>query len=96
MLIGRRTLLADIGKGAFALSVVTVAGCTPAAVASLGPSAPASGAANASASPPSSPDAVASPTDPAVCAAAFAWERVNLGRHHRRADVPPVVSSSRV
>lgn len=66
-LIRRRTLLADLGRGAFALAVVSIAGCAPAASASpAGSAAPVPGG---SASPlPSSGDG-----------AAIAWERVNLG-----------------
>ncbi|HEX5014139.1 MAG TPA: MBL fold metallo-hydrolase [Candidatus Limnocylindrales bacterium] len=84
--LDRRTFLADMGKGAFALAVVSIAACGPGAVASSQPPAsraaasgtppppPASGGSGASqAAPPSAPP-------PASAAAgAVTWERVNLG-----------------
>ena len=79
--IHRRTLLADLGRGAFALAVVSVAGCAPAASASPGGS-PAPSPGDGSAAP--SDDATTPPSDapsapPSASGAAFAWERVNLG-----------------
>lgn len=79
--IDRRTFLADLGRGAFALAVVSVAACAPAASASPGGTAP------RSAAPTSGPaDGGAASTDPpdtgpppAGDGAAFEWERVNLG-----------------
>jgi glyoxylase-like metal-dependent hydrolase (beta-lactamase superfamily II) len=71
--IDRRTFLADLGRGAFALAVVGVAGCAPEAAGSPGGSAAASDGAVASGSAPSS----AAP--PPAGGAAFDWERVNLG-----------------
>ena len=37
--IDRRTFIADLGRGAFALAVVSVAACSPGALASTRPSA---------------------------------------------------------
>jgi glyoxylase-like metal-dependent hydrolase (beta-lactamase superfamily II) len=71
--IDRRTFLADLGRGAFALAVVGVAGCAPGAAASPGGSATASDGAGASGSAP------ASAAPPPAGGAAFDWERVNLG-----------------
>jgi glyoxylase-like metal-dependent hydrolase (beta-lactamase superfamily II) len=75
-IIDRRTFLADLGRGAFALAVIGVAGCAPSASASPGASATATtdptGAAGAS-------DAPSSVTPPPVGGAAFDWERVDLG-----------------
>ncbi len=64
--LDRRTFLADLGRGAFALAIFGVAGCSPAAVASAGAGAGASESASGSA-PPSGGGA------------GVTWERVNLG-----------------
>lgn len=76
-LIDRRALLADLGKGAFAVAVVTMAGCAPSAVSSG--SAAASRTRGATGSAGTSADALTSPTGPAECVAAFGWDRVNMG-----------------
>lgn len=79
-MIDRRTLLADLGKGAFALAVVSVAGCAPAALSSARSSASQSAAAGPTGDPASAPpSAAASASAPPSSGAAFAWERVNLG-----------------
>ena len=77
--IDRRTLLADLGRGAFALAVVTIAGCAPAAQSSSTP--PASASATGAGSPPPSPSPAGSepPSAPPSAGAGVAWERVNLG-----------------
>lgn len=83
-IVARRTFLADLGRGAFALAVLSVVGCAPSARAT------ASGlAAAASASSGASPDAGASSAAPSATGASnppasaggddLAWERVNLG-----------------
>lgn len=76
-LIDRRTFIADLGRGAFALAVVSGVGCGPAA---------ASGSGSGSGSLPSGASARDDPTAPPSSPpsssggdAAFAWERANLG-----------------
>lgn len=71
--IDRRTFIADLGRGAFALAVISVAGCEPATASGAG-SGPVSSPRSSSASTgdPASPP-------PASEGAALAWERVNLG-----------------
>jgi glyoxylase-like metal-dependent hydrolase (beta-lactamase superfamily II) len=84
--LDRRTFLADMGKGAFALAVVSLAACAPASVASSSPIARAS-ASPGGASPSSSGSASgaasgsAGASDPpgASGGAEATWERVNLG-----------------
>jgi glyoxylase-like metal-dependent hydrolase (beta-lactamase superfamily II) len=73
-LIHRRTLLADLGKGAFALSIVTITGCAPTSSSS----ASASPLIGSPTEPPSAPPASAAASD-SGSGAGVAWERVNLG-----------------
>ncbi len=80
--LDRRTFLADFGRGAFALAVVTLAGCGPSSQATQRPSASAAtSSAPRSVSPDGSPAPV--PSDPASAPPpsgdGVAWERVNLG-----------------
>ena len=79
--LDRRTFLADLGRGAFALAVIGVAGCAPAASAS--PGASSAGSPVPSSADPTdgaaATDAPASAAPPPAGGAAFAWERVNLG-----------------
>jgi glyoxylase-like metal-dependent hydrolase (beta-lactamase superfamily II) len=78
--IDRRTFLADLGRGAFALAVVGVAGCAPAASASPGASAPGFEAPSTNPSNgAAATDAPSSAAPPPASGAAFDWERVNLG-----------------
>lgn len=89
-LIGRRTFLADMGRGAFALAVVTFAGCGPSGGSGRGSSPSASRAAG-SASPAPGDSGSAAPGDASGSAGsappaggdggdgAVAWERVDLG-----------------
>jgi glyoxylase-like metal-dependent hydrolase (beta-lactamase superfamily II) len=81
--LDRRTFLADMGKGAFALAVVTLAACAPASVASSNPIARASAnPGGASPSSPGSPAGGAASSDPPGASgggAGVSWERVNLG-----------------
>lgn len=84
--IDRRAFLADLGHGAVAIALVTIAGCTPSVIATPSPGAtsarsagtgptPSSGPGNsAGASPPSASTPPASGRTGGV-----AWERVNLG-----------------
>jgi len=83
-LVGRRTFLADMGRGAFALAAVTFAGCGPSGGSSPGSSPSASWA--ASASPPPEGSGSAAPGDASGSAppsgdgvGGVTWERVNLG-----------------
>jgi glyoxylase-like metal-dependent hydrolase (beta-lactamase superfamily II) len=79
-LVTRRTFLADLGRGAFALAVVGVAGCAPGATTTSGPSGVSPTARpGGSASPPvpsAEPPASAGTTPPG---GGVAWERVDLG-----------------
>jgi len=84
-LIGRRTFLADMGRGTFALAVVTFAGCGPSGGSSPG-SSPSASRAAASASPPPDGSGSAAPGDAGGSAPSsgdgvggVTWERVNLG-----------------
>ena len=81
--VTRRTFLADLGRGGFALAIVSVAACAPGA----GSSAATSPQATPPPTPPptgSSPPSVSASTPPASSSAGavpgeLAWERVNLG-----------------
>jgi glyoxylase-like metal-dependent hydrolase (beta-lactamase superfamily II) len=76
LIIPRRTFIADLGRGAFALAVLSFAGCGPSSGASPGHSTPSTspGAAEpGSGSEPPAPPASAGGGD------ATTWERVNLG-----------------
>jgi glyoxylase-like metal-dependent hydrolase (beta-lactamase superfamily II) len=76
--IDRRTFLADLGRGAFALAVVTVAGCGPAARATS--SASAGGDATPGGSVSAQPTAGGgSAGPPSADGTGVTWERVNLG-----------------
>ena len=74
--IDRRTFLADLGRGAFALAVVTVAGCGPAVRAT--PSAAGSESPDESASVQPTHDRGSAAPRPSS-SGALTWERVNLG-----------------
>jgi len=75
----RRTFLADLGRGGFALAIVSVAACAP----SAGASSPASS--SAATPPPTPPPSGPASAAPAASSSAgsgageLAWERVNLG-----------------
>ena len=83
--IDRRTFIADLGRGAFALAVVSVAACSPGALASARPSA----SAFASASPGGSPEGGSEPSASSAAASppsgnppardGLTWQRVDLG-----------------
>ena len=85
--LDRRTFLADMGKGAFALAVFSLAACGPGASATTRPSVSASSPAGSPGTPGSAPpsagrgEASAPPSAPPASSAAGAvtWERVNLG-----------------
>jgi glyoxylase-like metal-dependent hydrolase (beta-lactamase superfamily II) len=85
--LDRRTFLADMGKGAFALTVLGIAACGPAATATGRPSVAASspagstgvpGSASSSAGADGASAPPSAPPGPAA-AGAVTWERVNLG-----------------
>lgn len=82
--LDRRTFLADLGRGAFALAIFGVVGCSPAAVVTPRPSASAigSGSPSGDASGPSNPPSAAGSAPPSGGAGSgdgVTWERVNLG-----------------
>jgi glyoxylase-like metal-dependent hydrolase (beta-lactamase superfamily II) len=78
--VSRRVFLADLGRGAAAIAIVSLAACAP---ASSGTAAPTRTASASSSTPPSgSPGASATPgasgSNPPTTAG-LRWERVNLG-----------------
>lgn len=81
--LDRRTFVADMGKGAFALAVLAIAACTPSSMASGRPSLAASpsstpgGSAGGGAASPSA--TVAASSAPPPSDGALTWTRVNLG-----------------
>ena len=76
--IDRRTFLADLGRGAFALAVVTVAGCGPAARATPSAASSAADKPDESASVQPTHDRGSAAPRPST-GGGVAWERVNLG-----------------
>ena len=79
--LDRRAFLADLGRGAFALAVFSVVGCSPAAVATARPSASAAGSGPPSdgASESNSPSGGGSAPPSGGSGDGVTWERVNLG-----------------
>ena len=83
--IDRRTFIADLGRGAFALAVVSIAACSPGTLASARPSASALGSASPAGSAtggsePSASSGAGSPRSGNPPARdALTWKRVNLG-----------------
>ena len=83
--IDRRTFIADLGRGAFALAVVSVAACSPGALASARPSASALASASPAGSPTGSPEPSASsgagspPSGNPPASDGLTWQRVDLG-----------------
>jgi glyoxylase-like metal-dependent hydrolase (beta-lactamase superfamily II) len=83
--LDRRTFLADMGKGTFALAVVGIGACRPAAVASTQPvraSASPDGASGSGASAAPGGATTTGSADPPGAGSgsgAVTWERVNLG-----------------
>jgi glyoxylase-like metal-dependent hydrolase (beta-lactamase superfamily II) len=91
--IARRTFVADLGKGAFAIAVLGLAGCAPAATGSAGPSASARASTSAAAgggggdgyggghgdaSGSAAPTSAGGSSAPPA-GGSLAWSRVNLG-----------------
>ena len=84
LVLTRRAFLADLGRGAFALTVVGMAACAPGASGSstAGPVTspePTGGTSSTSGPAASASDTPASPSGSAAPASAVTWERVNLG-----------------
>ena len=83
--IDRRTFIADLGRGAFALAVVSLAACAPAAQATARPSAFAAASASTGSSPSGGPEPSASsaagspPSGNSPARDGVTWQRVNLG-----------------
>ena len=78
--IARRTFLADLGRGAFAIAVVGIAGCNPSTLATLGPSSePTDAGVTPDAGSPTPTGAGASTLPGSAPAGDTAWTRVNLG-----------------
>ena len=79
--IDRRTFIADLGRGAFALAVVSLAACSPGAQATVRPSASAAGSTPApgSQSPSEPPASGAPPNSVPPAGDKLTWQRVNLG-----------------
>ena len=82
--LDRRTFVVDLGRGSFALAVLGIAGCAPAATGSAVPSRSlaTNGGASPDASASTSPEATASAATSASASAEAggpAWSRVNLG-----------------
>lgn len=76
--IARRTFLADLGRGAFALAVVGIAGCGPSTLATFAPTP----AGTAPGEPPTPGPTGGGATPPGASApggSGASWERVNLG-----------------
>ena len=78
--IDRRTFIADLGRGAFALAIVGIAGCSPTTLATMAPTqagpTPAGGTPGGPTPTPGVPGPTGGSTPPA---GGTAWTRVNLG-----------------
>ena len=85
IVVDRRTFLVDLGRGAVALAILGVAGCSPSTLATFAPTpgGTAAGPEPSPAGPTSSGGAASTPagTPPAgsPTGAGVTWERVNLG-----------------
>jgi glyoxylase-like metal-dependent hydrolase (beta-lactamase superfamily II) len=82
--LDRRTFLADLGRGAFALAVVTTVGCGPGAQATVRASTSPNPSGTGSRAPGdggsgSAPTASGSSAPPSAGSGGAAWERVDLG-----------------
>jgi glyoxylase-like metal-dependent hydrolase (beta-lactamase superfamily II) len=79
--IDRRTFIADLGRGAFALAVVSLAACSPGALASARPSAPAqaSSSPTGGSEPSVSTAGVSPPSGNPPARDGLTWQRVDLG-----------------
>ncbi len=85
VVLDRRAFLADLGRGAFAVAVVTVAGCGPSGQATQRPSVAAASAPSPGSSEPGGWSSLApsgsagSAAPPPPSGDGVTWERVNLG-----------------
>jgi glyoxylase-like metal-dependent hydrolase (beta-lactamase superfamily II) len=84
--IDRRAFLADLGHGAVAIALVTMAGCSPSALGSPSPRASSASSAGTGPTPSSGPGGPAGASPPQASSppasggsGGVAWERVNLG-----------------
>jgi glyoxylase-like metal-dependent hydrolase (beta-lactamase superfamily II) len=81
--IERRTFIADLGRGAFALAVFGVAACSPTGQSTARPSASQPSASGSTPGPTNEPAPTASggtpPSDAPPAGAGVSWERVDLG-----------------
>ncbi len=85
--LDRRAFLADLGHGAVAIALVTIAGCTPSVVTSPAPASSLRTSAGTSPTPSSGPGGSAGPGSPGASSppasgasgGGVAWERVDLG-----------------
>jgi glyoxylase-like metal-dependent hydrolase (beta-lactamase superfamily II) len=78
-ILDRRTFITDLGRGAFALTVFSVAACAPGATATPAPVATATPAGGSATPGGASPTGLGSPAAGSPAAGAPRWERVNLG-----------------
>ena len=80
-IVGRRTFLADLGRGAVALAILGVTGCAPSTLASFVPTPGGSAAGGPSPSPagPTASGGAGTPPAGSPSGAGVSWERVNLG-----------------
>jgi glyoxylase-like metal-dependent hydrolase (beta-lactamase superfamily II) len=74
--LDRRSFLADLGRGAFAIAIVGVAGCGPSASSALPSSRP---SAPGEPSPSPGPASAEPPSSPPASGAVLSWTRVDLG-----------------
>lgn len=79
--IDRRTFLADVGRGAFAIAIVGIVGCSPSSLATLspGPAATSAGPSPGPGTPPPTTDPGGSSPPASPPGDGIAWTRVNLG-----------------
>jgi glyoxylase-like metal-dependent hydrolase (beta-lactamase superfamily II) len=85
-LLDRRAFIADLGRGAFAIAIVSIAGCAPNLAASPAPTGQATTGTGPTPPPGSSAGSGATPAgttppagSPSATGVGHAWERVNLG-----------------
>lgn len=85
--LDRRAFLADLGHGAVAIALVTIAGCAPSVIGSPAPASSTRRSAGSGATPSSGPGGsggagspvASSPPASGASGEGVAWERVNLG-----------------
>lgn len=77
--LARRTFIADMGRGAFALAVIGIAGCAPAATGSAAPARSGASSVNAPSSTASGQPNAGTGASVSPGPSSRAWTRVNLG-----------------